>query len=373
MLRTTKRDTFARSIVTVAVLASLLVTPSLFGEAETLNRIVLRVNDEILTLHDYKKRKDADVNAILGNPQISADDRQELLSQLGSRIMQDMFRELLLMSRAKQLRIFVSDEDIEAGIRQMSEDRNIPDEATLERALEASNMTMGQLRDRVRREIIWNQVVGREVTSQIQVGEEELRGYYRSNKEEFQTPEKRWLKEVIVLESSGKGPEELALLAAEIRTALVAGGEFEAVIEPYRSEGLVTGVIDLDWLQPEELDSTLTEVAFKIEPGAYSEPVASRGGLHILHLAGLEEAKVLPFEEVQTAILNRERSRRFDQEMRKYLGELERTAYIQEDLPAEAVGYRNLAGDYVPEQELQLFQQQDLSAPEASTESESTE
>ena len=373
MPRTTERDTRPRSIVTAVVLASLLVTPTLFGESETVNRIVLRVNDEIMTLHDYQKRKDSDVDAILSNPQISADDRQQLLSQLGSRIMQDMFRELLLMSRAKQLRIFVSDEEVEAGIQQMAKDRDIPDTATLERALAASNMTMDQLRERVRREILWSQVVGREVTSQIQVGEEELRGYYRSNKEEFKTPEKRWLKEVIVLESSGKSAEELAELAAEIRTALQSGGEFEAVIEPYRSEGLTTGVIDLDWLRPNELDSALADVAFQIEPGAYSEPVASRGGLHILHLAGLEEAKLLPFEEVQMAILNRERSRRFDQELRNYMGELERTAYIQEDLPPEAVGYRNLAGDYVPEQEIQLFQQPELPAEEAAAEGESTE
>ena len=40
-------------------------------------------------------------------------------------------------------------------------------------------------------------------------------------------------------------------------------GEFEAVIEPYRSAQLTTGVIDLDWLRFDELDSTLAQVAFE--------------------------------------------------------------------------------------------------------------
>lgn len=359
--------------LSTAFLTMALLTPPLLAEPESVNRIVLRVNDEILTLHDYEKRKDADVAAILGDPQISSQDRQELLGKLGQRIMQDLFRELLLMSRAKQLRMFISDEEVEAAVQNLARDRGIADDATFLQALAASNMTMDQLRDKIRREMTWSQVVGREVTGKIEVGEEELRAFYRSNKEEFMIPEKRWLKEVIVLESSGKGGEELAELAAKIQAELGAGGEFETVIEPYRAAGETTGVIDLDWLRPSELDATLAEVAFRIEPGAYSEPVASRGGLHIIHLAGLEEATVRPFEEVQNAILNRERGQRFEQAMRNYLGELERTAYIQEELPSEAVGFRSLADDYVPEQEIQLFQQPELPTIDLPEEGASTE
>ena len=351
-----------------------LVLAGVTARGGELNRIVLRVNDEILTLHDYEKRKDADVTVILADPELSARDRQELLGQVGPRIMQDMFRELLLMSRAKQLRVFISDEEIDAAVQDLARNQGIPNEAAFEQALAASNMTMEQLRDKMRREMTWSQVVSREVTSQIEVGEEELRAYYRNNEEQFEIPEKRWLKEVIVLESSGKSPDELRELAGEIREKLQAGGEFDKVIEPYQSLGQTTGVIDLDWLRSDELDSTLSEVAFQLLPGAYSEPVASRGGLHIIHLAGLEEATLRPFEEVQGYILNHERSRVFDQELRNYLGELERTAFINESLPAEAVGYRRLAADYVPEQEIQLFQQQELPAqqPEGS-ESETSE
>lgn len=342
--------------------------------AEELNRIILRVNDEILTLHDYEKRKEADVEAILADPQLSTRERQDYLGELAPRILQDMFRELLLMSRAKQLRLFISDQEVEAAIQDLAKNRGIEDQATFLQALQSSGMTLDQLREKMRREMTWSQVVGREVTSQIQVGEEELRAFYRNNKEEFQIPEKRWLKEVIVLESSGKSGEELAELAAEVRDKLAAGGELEAVIEPYQSAELTTGVIDLDWLTADELDDTLSEAAFQLEPGAFSEPIASRGGLHIIHLAGLEEAKVRPFEDVQDVILGRERSRRFDQELRNYLGKLERTAYIREDIPAEAVGYRSLAADYdVPEKEIQLFRERDLPAPKPAEETKPAE
>ncbi len=368
MSRKTASSKTVSRIVSAALLGA-LCAPQL--GADDLNRIILRVNDEILTLYDYERRKTSEVTLILADPQLSVQDRQERISQIGPRIMGDMFRELLLKSRAAQLRIFISDQEVDEAVMEMVRSRGIQDEASLQEALASSGMTMEQLKEKTKAEMAWSQVVGQEVSSKVQVGEEELRAHYRSNKEEFSIPEKRWLKETIVLESSGKSPDELRQLALEIRDKLIAGGEFEAVIEPYRSTDLTTGVIDLDWLRSDELDSKLAQVAFELPPGAYSEPVASRGGLHILHLAGLEESKLLPFEEVQRQILNRERSRRFDQEMRNFLAELERTAYIREDLPPEAVGYRSLAVDYSPEEEIELFRQPELPPEESETDAES--
>lgn len=353
----------ATCLLATSLLAAAWTTPAL--AAEDLNRIILRVNDEILTLHDYENRKGADVTAILADSQLSMQERQELIAQTGPRIMQDMFRELLLMSRAGQLRIFISDREVDESIQGLAKSRGLEDNAAFQQALAESGMTLDQLREKIRREMTWSQVVSREVTSKIEVGEEELRAHYRSHKDDYSIPEKRWLKEVIVLESSGKSPDELRQLAEQIRDELAAGGELETVIEPYRQSGLATGVIDLDWLRRDELEPTLAEVAFNLEPGAFSEPVKSRGGLHVLHLAGLEEAKLRPFEEVQAEILNRERSSRFDRELRNYLAGLERGAYIQEHLPPEAVGYRSLAADYSPEEEIELFRRPDLPAPQA--------
>jgi len=335
------------------------------GRADDLNRIVLRVNDEILTLHDYQKQKSIAVTQILAS-QLPPAEQQERIGLVGRQITQELFRELLLESRAKQLRIVVTDEQVEEAVQGLIKRQGIEDEATLQQALASSGMTLDQLRDNMRREITFSQVVGREVTAKIAVAEEELRAYYRSNVEQFVVPEERWLKEVIVLEASGASPEELEETAQEIRGKLLEGGEFEEVIESYRAAELTTGVIDLDWLEENELDPDLAEVAWQLEPGAYSEPVLSRGGLHVLHLAGLREEEQKPFKDVQDQILGIERSRRFDKEMQTFLADLERNAYVKEDLPPEAVGYRTLAeADFgSDESPLDLFRAPTLPSPD---------
>jgi peptidyl-prolyl cis-trans isomerase SurA len=355
------------SILLLAALVVLLAAPR--GRADDLNRIVLRVNDEILTLHDYQKQKSMMVTQILAS-QLPPAEQQERIAQVGKQITQELFRELLLESRAKQLRITVTDEQVEEAVQELLKRQGIEDEATLRQALASAGMTLDQLRDNMRREITFSQVVGREVTSKIDVAEEELRAYYRSNTEQFVVPEERWLKEVIVLEASGASEEELAETAQEIREKLLQGGEFEEVIEPYRSAELATGVIDLDWLEENELDPDLAEVAWQLTPGAYSEPVLSRGGLHILHLAGLREEEQKPFKDVQDQILAIERSRRFNKEMQTFMADLERNAYVKEDLPPEAVGYRTLAEADFGEEEspLDLFRAPTLPSPEEKTE-----
>lgn len=355
------------SILLLAAFAVLLAAPR--GRADDLNRIVLRVNDEILTLYDYQKQKSVAVTQILAS-QLPPAEQQERIAQVGKQITQELFRELLLESRAKQLRITVTDDQVEEAVQELLKRQGIEDEATLRQALASAGMTLDQLRDNMRREITFSQVVGREVTSKIDVAEEELRAYYRANTEQFVVPEERWLKEVIVLEASGASDEELAATAQEIREKLSQGGEFEEVIEPYRAAELTTGVIDLDWLEKNELDPDLAEVAWKLTPGAYSEPVLSRGGLHILHLAGLREEEQKPFKDVEDQILAIERSRRFNKEMQTFMADLERNAYVKEDLPPEAVGYRALAEADFGEEEnpLDLFRAPTLPSPEEKTE-----
>ncbi len=359
------RNVFEPFLLCLALCLALALDAVPARAGESINRIVLQVNDQILTLHDYQQRKSGEVSTVLANESLSMRERQERLGRLGPQVMQDIFRELLLTSRADQLRIFVSENDVEESVRSLAERQGIKDPKELALALANSNMTLEQLRDKMRRELLLNQVVSREVTSQIDVGEEELRAYYRNNKEQFTTPEKRWLKEVIVLESPERKDAELQQLAARIREELLAGDELESVIAPHEEAGETTGVIDLDWLERDELEPALAEIAFSLEPGAYSEPVESRGGLHILHLAGLEEPAVLPFEEVEGQILNRERSLRFNKALRDYLGRLEREAFIREDLPPDAVGYRSLAADFAAEEEeIQLFREEKLPVAE---------
>ena len=355
------------ALATVLLTLSSLL-PARPSGAEDINRIILRVNEEILTLFEYEERKATEITTILSNARLDSTQRQEMLEQAGQLVVQSSFSEMLLLSFANQHSIRISEAEVEEAVQGLIKRQGIESEAQLQEALASNGMTLDDLRGNARRELLWQRVVGREVQPKVVIDDEELRAYYRNHKEEFRTPEQRWLKEVIVLESSGKNDAELRQTAEEIRQALVAGGDFEETVTPYQEQEVATGVIDLEWLHVDELEDSLSEAAWALSPGDFSTPVAARGGYHILHVAGLREATIKPLAEVEDVIRRREYNSRFNRELRVFLKDLEEQSYIQENLPSEAVGYRALAEQFETEDELELFRAPSLEVEDAGEE-----
>lgn len=355
--RSTVADFVGRVAASTAVLALLatLVPTARPAAAEDLNRVVMRINNQIVTLHEYEVRKSSELARILGSQQLGATERQEQLEKVGQEVMQSLFGELLLLSFAEQQGIRIRDAEVDEALLEMQQRQGISSRADLDQALQTVGMTYEQWKESTRREMIWSQVVGREVNSKVEVGEEELRAYYRNNPSQFEVPERRELEEIIVLESSGLDDDALRQRAAEVHRELADGAELAELATRYQGEALTTGVIELGWLERGEIDETLEDAAWQLAEGEYSAPVNGRGGYHILHLKAREEASVRPYDEVENWIMRRERSRRFQKELRDFLADLETKAHIVENLPPEAVGYRRLATDMVNEDALGGF------------------
>lgn len=354
-----------RALVTctlLAAVAGLLAAP--LAAEEELNRVVLRVNDEILTLYDYEQRKATQIETLLADQRMGQDERQERLQNMGQDTMQQLFREMLLESFASQNGMSVSERDIDDAVNEIKERQGIETTQQLLEALSSAGLTLEKLRQNMRQELMMSNVVRREVTGKIEVSDDELRAYYRNNPEQFQVAEERHLQEVIVLEDSGLDAEQLLATANELHRRLASGELMADVIAEYQDKGETTGLIDLGWLDAKGLETSLSDAAFSLEEGAWSTPVEGRGGYHVLHTAEIREGFVRPFEDVEPQILQRERQRRFGSELRKFMANLESTSYVKENIPPDAVGYRSLGEELILEDELRDFRAPILEAGE---------
>ncbi|MEM1178620.1 MAG: peptidyl-prolyl cis-trans isomerase [Acidobacteriota bacterium] len=346
-----------------------LIAPAPASAEEPVNHIVLRVNDEILTLFDYEKRKESEIRSLLADSRVQPAERQERLGRIGKDVMQQIFRELLVESFSRQNGITVSEREIDDAVEQVQQRQGLSTTDELLTALETAGLSLDELRGNLRQELMLSTVIRREVTSQIEVTDDEMRAYYRNNPEQFQVAEQRRLEEVIVLDSSGLGTEEQLAKAQELHRALADGGSLEELAATYQDEGISTGVIDLGWLTVDDLGESLSEAAFAAPHGGFTPPVQARGGYHIVHVAEVKEGFVQPFEDVQDQIMSRERSRRFGTELQKFMARIEETSYIQENLPADAVGYRAIGAPALDvEDELQGLTAPLLPAPDTTEE-----
>jgi hypothetical protein len=189
------------------------------------------------------------------------------------------------------------------------------------------------------------EVMGREVQSRIKLDEDDLRRIYQRDREQFKQPEQVQLREVVVLDEGGlPTAEERQALAARIRQAVAAGKSLaDAVAEP-SGKGQTSGVIEVGWVTPGDLDPSLEAAVWKLAPGAVSAPVAGRGGLHVMQVVDRKEARIPPFSEVQEQIRAREQRLKMQDEIGRYMAELEKKSLIVTEPPPDAVNFRRQIG-----------------------------
>jgi peptidyl-prolyl cis-trans isomerase SurA len=322
-------------------LAVLLLAPAAV-RAEEVNRIVLRVNDQIATLYDYQTRR-RDLVRDVSRREIAEDEKRQLLSQVPEIVFRDLYQELLLESRAQQLGVEVTRNQVDTAIENMKKNFGIKSDDEFRAALAQSGLTEPQLRKQYEGQLRVREVMDREVRSRIKLEEEDLRRYYRKNIEQFRQPEQVHLREVVVLDAGGLAtPEERARAAAEIRQAVVGGKPLADAVAELQQQGVTSNVIDLGWVTPGDLDPALETAAWKLPPNAVSEPVAGRGGLHLLQVVERRESRIPPFSEVANAIQEREAERVYEEEFTKYMAELEKRSLIVAKPPQEAANFHRL-------------------------------
>jgi parvulin-like peptidyl-prolyl isomerase len=315
----------------------LAVTPAL--QAEVLNRIVLRVNDQIATLLDYRERKEDFVREIMRR-ETDPQERTRQIAEAGEMVFADLFRDLLLQSRADQLGVEITEAQLDESVAQLRQNFGIKTDEEFAAALAQSGVTLEQFRAQMKSNLRIQEVRGREVQGKAKVDEDDLRRYYRKNQEEFRLPEQIQVREVVVLEEGGGSAEERHKVAEEIRRQVAAGKSLADAVAAAAKPGATSNVIDHGWVSQGDLDKSLETAAWKLDIGKVSEPVAGRGGLHLLQVAERRESRIPPFADVAAKIRAREQDRVFREEVGKFMVELEKKALIVANPPQEAANYR---------------------------------
>jgi parvulin-like peptidyl-prolyl isomerase len=302
--------------------------------------VVLRVNDRIATTWDYQRRRAEKMQMIQAAESLPVERRQRMLANVGVSTMDDLFEEMLMLSRADQLGIRVTEADLDRGVTSTRQNNGIETDEQFEQALRASGMTLEQFRENLSRTMLVQKLMGQEVHPRVSLEEEDLRRYYQNHTDEFLVPEKVHLEEVVIPTAGGQVDAATNEIAETIRQQVQAGASLEEVVEPLAAAGTTSNAVDLGWVETGDLDPELEQAVWGLQQGEISEPVVGRGGLHVLLVTERQEAHLMEFSEVAQQIQAKEGERLLGSEMQKYLEELETAAYVVVNPPPDAVGFR---------------------------------
>lgn len=326
---------FALAIVLTAFLAG--------GARADVNRIVLRVNDEIATLWEFEQRRRSRISEIQ-RADLPPERRQRLLADVGAQTMRDMYEELLVLSRAEQLDVVVSDREVAAAVAQTKAQFGIEDDQEFRAALASSGMTIEDLGEQMRRNLLIREVMGREVQQRIELEDEDLRRYYRDHPDEFSRPRRLEVREVVIPDEAASSDEARDELAADARSALLAGEAGSERLAEMDAAGQATALLALGWIERGDLEPAIERGIWELEPGAVSEPIVARGGRHVVEILAEEQALLKPFVDVQEEIRSKLRAGRYQEEMTNFLAELGDSSFVVQNLPPEAAGFSTTDG-----------------------------
>ncbi|MBV8888652.1 MAG: SurA N-terminal domain-containing protein [Alphaproteobacteria bacterium] len=125
----------------------------------------------------------------------------------------------------------------------------------------------------------------------IEVPEDKLRAEYDQRKDEFETPERRDVQQILA--PSKEKAEEAA--------AALAGGEDWNEVAT-KIAGMDPDAIDLGLLKRSELPSQLGDIAFEQPLNTPSEPVETPLGWHILRVVKIDPAATQSFDQVKAQL-----------------------------------------------------------------------
>ena len=144
--------------------------------AEVVSKVAAVVNDAIITTHQLET---ALQEALAANPAAQSLDAAEK-DKLRRQLLDKLIEEELVAERVKQLRLKVSDEDVDAAIDDVQQQNKLSREQ-LKMALQQQGMTFESYRENLRKQILRFKLIGVEVRNKAEVTSAEVREYYREH------------------------------------------------------------------------------------------------------------------------------------------------------------------------------------------------
>jgi peptidyl-prolyl cis-trans isomerase SurA len=289
------------------------------ARAEILERVIAKVNGEIITQTEFQSRQLAAAQAA----RIDPDKIPQFLRENNAKILQEAVDELLLVQRADEAGLHLRPEYIKEVIDNIKKENKIANDDELQAQLAREGMTLDDLKRNIEHSIVRRQILSREVEGKVAVTDPEAKADYDAHKDDFSKPATVTLQEIYV-KADGGGEAFAKDLVKRAR----AGEDFAELAKSHSAGGTRAAGGDLGKLTKGDLNPALEKVAFGLSTGAVSDPIRSGDGYRIFKAVDKTEASVVPFEEAKADIKQKLMQERWQKEYDAYMADLRKKAVI---------------------------------------------
>ena len=285
-----------RKVLTVMILTATVGAALLAAAPDIIEAIVAIVNDDIITLSQYRQQFDLRIQQLKAQ-NLSKDDYDKAYLQAKNSLLNDMITNMLLLQQAHEKNLNVN-EELKNNIAAIKKENNLASDEDLRRAIEQQGISFEQWQKQFEEELLMRLVLAQEVYRTIALDESEVVRYYKQHPKEFTVPAEYKL-HAVYLATEGRTAEALEARKAEIGDKLKAGQAFPDVAAALSDPPLKEAKGDLGTLKKGELDRTLEEAADKLKANETSPWLSAKNGWYLLRLDDKKESYLKTFDEAR--------------------------------------------------------------------------
>ncbi len=310
------------------LLGTALVAVAVGAAAETANRLVAVVNDDVITLHElHKKMKEmtgVDPGMLKERNQRQYDDARRM-------VLDRLIEDRIALEKIREIGIEVKDGEVDDAIERIKRDNHWSRDE-LESMLREKGLTWEEYRQNVREDLQRYKLVNFEVKSRIIIRDERIEAYYEEHKDRFQRKPGVELATIFLLHANPGNAEEddgLRQKAATLIQQLREGADFAALARkhsagPGAEEGGYLGRFDPNQLEPE-----IRKVIEQTPEGGVGDPIIKPNGIQIVKVLDKGGTGVMPLEKARDAIYRILLRKEIDRRYAEWIEELKERTYTK--------------------------------------------
>ncbi len=251
-------------------------------------------------------------------------------SALEAQVLERMVMDEIQLQLARRANLSIDDTELNRQLRSIAESNNMNLEQFAD-AVEADGMTLADVREEIRREMLMRQVQQRQISQRVTVSDRDVERVLEQQMNQSSDQsfvEETRARHILIELNPTRNEEQARTRAQEVRQRLQQGADFASLAREYSDDrGSALNGGELGWVRPGQTVPAFEDAMQSLSEGQVSEPVRSQFGYHVIEVEERRRQNVTDEsrrEQVRQAIFQR----RANEELQTWQQEIRAEAFV---------------------------------------------
>ena len=292
------------------------------------NGIAAIAEGQIITVEELRR----ELEPIIPRLRVEARNAQEFskrIDELSKEVLQNMIDRIIIVKAAEEKGLLLPESYIDQEYDEVIDRDFAGDRGRFLEYLRARGETARDFRRKIYKRVVVNAMRAETRRSQSEISPERIEEFYVKNKLRFYQEEALHLRQVILTPMASEGLVPLRQTAKKLINELDSGANFGDIARKYSQDDMSRKGGDWGWIERKDIRKELSDIAFALEPGKYSQAIEISGTIFILYAEDKREEMIQPVAQVRDIIENVLVGEIARETQEKWLSDLRNDAYVR--------------------------------------------